>query len=186
MTLVLWSEVKMYMDLGRSQWTIAHKNGQRKVQRKRYVFHENDSRFYSQVILKIVFNKTSTNYKNMGWKLCFCYLTSFIGVPPPLTKLILLHTFVVLRSTHHIKMAWLVTGWGGEDVKMLKTKYHKNLLGTNFAQTCRGKYQFTMACIRAFVMIMCQVINCLISQPKTYVVGNKKNCRNETVLLSTK
>ena len=29
-----------------------------------------------------------------------------------------------------------------------------------------GKYQFTMACIRAFVMIMYQVINCLISQPK--------------------
>ena len=29
-----------------------------------------------------------------------------------------------------------------------------------------GKYQFTMACIRAFVMIVYQVINCLISQPK--------------------
>ena len=29
-------------------------------------------------------------------------------------------------------------------------------------------------------------INCLISQPKDYVVGNQKNRRNETVLLSTK
>ena len=29
-----------------------------------------------------------------------------------------------------------------------------------------GKYQFTMACIRALVMIAYQVINCLISQPK--------------------
>ena len=29
-----------------------------------------------------------------------------------------------------------------------------------------GKYQFTMACIRALVMIVYQVINCLISQPK--------------------
>ena len=29
-----------------------------------------------------------------------------------------------------------------------------------------GKYQFTMAYIRALVMIVYQVINCLISQPK--------------------
>ena len=29
-----------------------------------------------------------------------------------------------------------------------------------------GKYQFTMACIRAVVMIVYQVIDCLISQPK--------------------
>ena len=29
-----------------------------------------------------------------------------------------------------------------------------------------GKYQFTMACISALVMIVYQVINCLISQPK--------------------
>ena len=29
-----------------------------------------------------------------------------------------------------------------------------------------GKYQFTMACTRALVMITYQVINCLISQPK--------------------
>ena len=28
-------------------------------------------------------------------------------------------------------------------------------------------------------------INCLISQPKHYDVGNQKNRRNETVLLST-
>ena len=29
-----------------------------------------------------------------------------------------------------------------------------------------GKYQFTMTCIRALVMIVYQVIICLISQPK--------------------
>ena len=29
-------------------------------------------------------------------------------------------------------------------------------------------------------------INCLISQPKHYVVGTQKNCRIEMVLLSTK
>ena len=45
-----------------------------------------------------------------------------------------------------------------------------------------GKYQFTMACIRALVMIAYQVINCLISQPN---ICTQKNRRNETVLLST-
>ena len=29
-----------------------------------------------------------------------------------------------------------------------------------------GKYSFTMACIRAIVMMAYQVINCLISRPK--------------------
>ena len=29
-----------------------------------------------------------------------------------------------------------------------------------------GKYQFTMACVSALVMIAYQAINCLISQPK--------------------
>ena len=29
-----------------------------------------------------------------------------------------------------------------------------------------GKYQFKMACIRALVMIVYQLTNCLISQPK--------------------
>ena len=31
-------------------------------------------------------------------------------------------------------MAWL--GTGGDAVKMLKTIYYENLLGTNFVQTC--------------------------------------------------
>ena len=31
-----------------------------------------------------------------------------------------------------------------------------------------------------------KVINCLISQPETYVLGTQKNRLNETVLLSTK
>ena len=47
---------------------------------------------------------------------------------------------------------------------MLK-KYHKNLLGLILYKPV-GKYQFTMACIRAFVMIVHQVIDCLISQSK--------------------
>ena len=50
--------------------------------------------------------------------------------------------------------------------KCSKTIYYKNLLGTYFVQTCRYKYQFTMACIRALVLIAYQAINCLISQPK--------------------
>ena len=35
-------------------------------------------------------------------------------------------------------------------------------------------------------MSLYKEINCLISQPKHYVVGTQKNRRNETVLLSTK
>ena len=47
---------------------------------------------------------------------------------PPVTKLILLHTVVILHFTHHIKTACLVTGGGGgggggggNDVKMPKS-----------------------------------------------------------------
>ena len=43
-----------------------------------------------------------------------------------------------------------------------------------------------MAYIRALVMSAYKEINCLISQPKHYVVGTQKNRRNETVLFSTK
>ena len=49
-------------------------------------------------------------------------------------------------------------GGGGTMSKCSKTVYYKNLSGTY--------YQFTMACISALVMIVYQVINCLISQPK--------------------
>ena len=43
-----------------------------------------------------------------------------------------------------------------------------------------------MAYIRALVMSAYKYINCLISQPKHYVVGTQKNGCNEMVLLSTK
>ena len=43
-----------------------------------------------------------------------------------------------------------------------------------------------MAYTRALVMSAYKEINCLISQPKHYVVGTQKNRRNETVLISTK
>ena len=49
-----------------------------------------------------------------------------------------------------------------------------------------GKYQFTMACIRAFVTIVYQVIKCLISQPKRMLLVLIRNHPNETVLSSTK
>ena len=49
-----------------------------------------------------------------------------------------------------------------------------------------GKYQFAIAYIRALVMSAYKEINCLISQPKHYIVSTQKNRRNETVLLSTK
>ena len=74
---------------------------------------------------------------------------------------------------------------GGTLSKCSKTLYYKNLLETYFVKTV-GKYQFAMAYIRALVMSAYKEINCLISQPKHYVVGTQKNRRNETVLLSTK
>ena len=42
-----------------------------------------------------------------------------------------------------------------------------------------GKYQFTMACIRALVMSVYQVISCLILN-QTHVMGTQKNRRNES------
>ena len=45
------------------------------------------------------------------------------------TKLILLHTIVALHFKCHITM--------GKAVNMFKTIYDKNLLRTNFVQTCR-------------------------------------------------
>ena len=44
---------------------------------------------------------------------------------PVVTKLILLHTVVVLYNVHHIKMACLLKGGGGA-VKMLKPIYYKS------------------------------------------------------------
>ena len=57
-----------------------------------------------------------------------------------MTKLILLHTIVVLRFTHHIKTACLVTGGGGGGERCQnaqKQLYYKNLLETYFVKTCR-------------------------------------------------
>ena len=69
------------------------------------------------------------------WKIEKVLLRCF----PPVTKLILLHTVVVLHFTHHVKMACLVTGGGGGGTlsKCSKTLYYKNLLETYFVKTCR-------------------------------------------------
>ena len=101
-----------------------------------------------QYLLKIWVENTVFAIQHIGNRKKF-YWSAF---PPPVTKLILLHTVVVLHLTHHIKMAWLVTG--GNDVKMLKNNFYKNLLGTYFVQTCRwisiynGMYQgFSYECV---------------------------------------
>ena len=87
-------------------------NDQRKVSKKTIFYHENDSRFYPQVIRKRNFLIGHVSIKKYGLKTLFCYLThrnskSFTKVlpPPPVTKLILLHTVAVLHFTHHINMA---------------------------------------------------------------------------------
>ena len=73
---------------------------------------------------KAIFSLDKYQMKNMGWKLRFSYSTFrkkkkfYWGAFPPVTKLILLHTVVVLHFTHHIKTACLVMG--GNAVKMLK------------------------------------------------------------------
>ena len=106
----------------------------------------------------------------MVWKLCFCYSTYrkqktfyWSAPPPPVTKLILLHTVVVLHSTHHI--IW--HNWSRSECcqnaqKQFIIKAFKELI----LYKPVGKYQFTMACIRALAMIAYQVINYIISQPK--------------------
>ena len=78
-----------------------------------------------------------------------------------MTKLILLHTVVVLHFTHHIKTACLVTG--GERCQNAQKHFIiKNLLETYFVKPV-GKYQIAMAYIRALVMSAYKEINCLIS-----------------------
>ena len=59
-------------------------------------------------------------------------------LPPPhthlVTKLILLHTVVVLHYTHHIR--WHDWSEGRRLSKCSKTIYYKSSLVTNFLQTC--------------------------------------------------
>ena len=64
--------------------------------------------------------------------------------------------------------------------KCSKTIYYKNVIWNLFLNKPVGKYQVVMAYIRALVMIVFQLTNCLISQPK------HMNRRNETVLLNIK
>ena len=96
-----------------------------KFQRKRYFFYEKDSRFNTRLIHKSRFLNGQVPIEKYGlkapfllfniWKIENVLLRCF---PPPVTKLTLLHTVVVLHFTHHIKTACLVTG--GNAVKMLK------------------------------------------------------------------
>ena len=57
--------------------------------------------------------------------------------------------------------------------KCSKTIYYKNYPELILHKPV-GKYQFTMACIRALVMIEYQVINCLISKPKHMLWVSKR------------
>ena len=56
-------------------------------------------------------------------------------------------------------------GFGGGGGECSKTINYKTYLELILYKPV-GKYQFTMACIRTLVMIVYQVINCLIYQPK--------------------
>ena len=78
-------------------------------------------------------------------------------------------------------------GHGGERCQNAQKHFIiKNLLGTYFVKVCRKISICNGIYIRALVISAYKEINCLISQPRHYVVGTQKNRRNETVLLSTK
>ena len=66
-------------------------------------------------------------------------------------------------------------GGGGRCQNAQKHFIIKNLLETYFVKTCR---QISMAYIRALVMSAYKENNCLISQPKHYVVGTQKQDAN--------
>ena len=76
-------------------------------------------------------------------------------------------------------------GHGGERCQNAQKQFYIKTYMELILYKPVGKYQFTMACIRALVMSVYQLANSLISQPK-HVVGTHKNRRNETVLLNTK
>ena len=87
------------------------------------VFHEKDSRFNPRLIHKSRFLIGQVPIEKYGLKTPYKEnrksFTEVLSPPTPVTKIILLHTVVVLHFTHHIKTACLVTG-GGDAVKMLK------------------------------------------------------------------
>ena len=92
-----------------------------KFQRKWYFFYEKDSRFNPRLIHKSRFLIGQVPIEKYGLETQFLLFnikkieTVLLKCsPPPVTKLILLHTVVVLHFTHHIKTAWMVTGGGGE------------------------------------------------------------------------
>ena len=84
-----------------------------KFKRKRYVFYEKDSRFNPRLIRKSSFLIGQVPIEKYGLKTRFLLfnIKKIENVlqksppPAPVTKLILLHTVVVLRFTHHIKTA---------------------------------------------------------------------------------
>ena len=96
--------------------------------KKLYFFHGKDSRFSPPNIRIKAYLIGQVPIKTIDQKLCFAIQhigeRKKYGVlplpPPPINKLIVLHTFVVLHCTHHIKLACLIKGGGGKTVQMLK------------------------------------------------------------------
>ena len=81
-------------------------------------------------------------------------------------KLILLHTVVVIHFTHHIKNTMIGQGGGVGQCQNAQKQFIIKTYPELILYKPVGKYQLTMACSKALVMIVYQVINCLISQPK--------------------
>ena len=82
-----------------------------KFQRKRYFFYEKYSRFNPRHIHKSSFLIGQVPIEKYGLVFAIQHIenrkrfTEVLPPLPPVTKLILLHTVVVLHFTHHIKTA---------------------------------------------------------------------------------
>ena len=92
-------------------------------------FHEQDSRFSPQIIPKVLFLIGIVQIKKYGLKTLFFLFRIIVSIPdlcnltyfnknilqkysPSVTKLVHLHTTLVIHYTHHIKMALLIQGSG--------------------------------------------------------------------------
>ena len=71
--------------------------------------------------------------------------------PPPLIKLILLRTVVVLHYKHHMQIACLIKWW--KAVKLLKTNYYKSSIVTYVVQIC-SLTSILMVCV-LYVLVYC-------------------------------
>ena len=154
----------------------------KEFQRKRYFFHEKDSRFNTGIICQSAFVIGQVQIKKI-WFGNSVFAIRHIGnrnvllkcfPPPPMTKLFLMHTIVFLHFTHHIKMAWERCQ---NAQKQFIIKTYKELI----LYKPVGKSLF-----QGFSYDYVPSNKLSYFSTKTYVMCTHKNRPNERVLLSIK